>query len=49
MFGRTIGTRPMPFHATFMAIILVALRRCILYVLSIFLFHLDIIPLMMVP
>ena len=48
MFGRMIGTRPMPFYTTSMTIILMGLRRCILYILLIFLFHLGIIPLMMV-
>ena len=49
MFGRTIDTRPMPFHSTSMTIILMGFGRCILYVLPIFLFHLGIIPLLVVP
>ena len=49
MFGRTIGRRPMPFHTTSMTIILMNLGMCILYVLPIFLFHLCIIPLLVVP
>ena len=49
MFGHTIGRRPMPFHTTFVTIILMSLRMCILYVLPIFLFHLYIIPLLVVP
>ena len=31
MFGHTTSTRPMPFHSTSMAIILISLGRCILY------------------
>ena len=49
MFGRTTGRRLMPFHTTSMIIIFMGLRRCILYILPIFLFHLGIIPFMVVP
>ena len=49
MFGHTIGMRLMPFHTTSMTIIRIGLGRCILYVLLIFLFHLGIIPLLVVP
>ena len=49
MFGHTTGTQPMPYHTTFMTIILVALGKRILYILPIFLFHLGIIPLLVVP
>ena len=48
MFGGMTGTHPMPFHTAFMTIILMSLGRCILYILPIFLFHLGIIPLMVV-
>ena len=49
MFGCTIGMQLMPFHTTSMKIILVGIGRCILSILSFFLFHLDIIPLLVVP
>ena len=49
MFGNTRGTLPMPFHTIYMIIILMGLGRYILYILPIFLFHLGIIPLTVVP
>ena len=49
MFGRTTGTQPMPFHTTSMIIIFMGLGRCIVYILSILLFHLEIITLLVVP
>ena len=48
MFGRTTGKRSMAFHTTSMTIILMGLRMNIVYILSIFLFHLGIISLMVV-
>ena len=48
MFGHMIGTQPMSFHTASITIILTGLRRCILYILPIFLFHLDIILLLVV-
>ena len=49
MFGHMTGTCLMPFHTSFMTIILMSLGMCILYILPIFLFHLGIIPLLVVP
>ena len=49
MFGHTTSRRPMPFHATSMTIILLGFGRCILYIFPIFLFHFNIIPLLVVP
>ena len=49
MFECTTGTRPMPFNTTSMTIIIMDLGRCILYILPIFLFHLGIIPLFVIP
>ena len=49
MFGHMTGTCSMSFHITSMTIILIGLGRCILYILPIFLFHLSIIPLLVVP
>ena len=48
MFGRTIDTWPMSFHTTSKTIIFMGLGKYILYILSIFLFHLGLIPLLVV-
>ena len=48
MSGHTTSTQPISFHTTSMTIILMALGMHILYMLHIFLFHLSIIPLMVV-
>ena len=49
MFECMTGTCLMHIHTTSMTIILMGLGRCILNILPIFLFHLGIIPLMVIP
>ena len=49
MFGRTKSTCLMPFSYHIYDNYSHCLGRCILYILLIFLFHLGIIPLMVVP
>ena len=48
MFGCTTSTHPMPFHTISITIVLIVLRRFILYTLPIFLFCLNITPLLVV-